>query len=429
MDGDRRMTNEQAHRAILVGVETEEDISYSMEELARLAETADIRVAGQLVQRMGQAHANTYIGKGKLNELAELCSNMDITLVVTNDELSGLQLRNMEQALSVPVIDRTLLILDIFAARARSREGKLQVEMAQLQYRLPRLTGLGKTLSRLGAGIGTRGPGEKKLETDRRHIKRRIREIGKEMDAHRRQRSVRRARSHRARLPVVALVGYTNAGKSSVMNRLLAMEEREDKGVLEQDVLFTTLDASRRLITTEERVQFLLVDTVGFVSKLPHHLVKAFHSTLEEVVEADLLLHVVDATFPDVDFHIEVTRRVLEEVGVFDKPTLLVFNKADLLAASALPMHGPNALVVSAKTGQGFVELLRRIELALMAESVQTEVLVPYDRGEIVSYLCSRAVPEEMSHTEHGTKMSIALHPDDRERVRAFIVPGGEGTV
>lgn len=422
-DEGNRVIRSEEHTAILAGVDTGEDISYSMQELGSLAGAAGIRVDGMLVQNLDAAHPGTYLGKGKITELAELCRNMGADLVIANDELTGTQLRNMEQALSVSVIDRTMLILDIFAARAMSREGKLQVEMAQLQYRLPRLSGLGKALSRLGGGIGTRGPGEKKLETDRRHIERRIRDITREMRRHRQHRGVRRARSDRSGLPIVALTGYTNSGKSSVMNRFLSMAERDDVQVEQKDLLFTTLDASRRLITLADRSRFLLIDTVGFVSKLPHTLVEAFHSTLEEVVDADLLLHVADASFPDVDFHIDVTRSVLTELGAGDKPTLLLFNKVDLAPDFSALAYGPHAYAVSAKTGQGFDALLPRIRDMLWSDRVETDVLIPYDRGDLVSYLCAKMTPARIAHTETGTRMSVALSAEDRKRFSPYLAP------
>jgi len=421
-DDENRVKRIEDQQAILIGVGVDGDMDYSMQELAGLAEAAGIRVAATFVQNLDVPHPGTYIGKGKIAELAEMCSNMDISLVIANDELSGTQLRNMEQALSVSVIDRTLLILDIFATRATSRQGKLQVEMAQLQYRLPRLAGLGKALSRLGGGIGTRGPGEKKLETDRRHIQRRIRDIAKEMHRHKKQRDVQRARSERSGIPIIALVGYTNAGKSSVMNRFLSLALREEVKVTEKDLLFTTLDASHRLITLPDRSRFLLVDTVGFVSKLPHALVEAFHSTLEEVVWADLLLHVVDATFQEVDFHIDVTKRVLAELGAAEKPALLLFNKSDIAPDISTLAYGSNAYAVSAKTGAGFELVLQKIKELLFADLIETDVLIPYDRGDLVSYICAKAIPSALSHTEDGTRLSIALSATDRKRVQAYIV-------
>ena len=267
---NNEVIRDDAYRAILVGLQTSEDISYSMEELKGLAEAANVEVLGQMIQNLERPNTATLIGKGKVEELAEMAQNMEADTVIFNDELTGMQLRNLEDAVGVRVIDRTILILDIFAARANSREGKLQVELAQLAYRMPRLTGFGKSLSRLGGGIGTRGPGEKKLETDRRHIERRMYDIKAELAQLKNTRSVQRARREKSEIPVVALVGYTNSGKSALMNRILAMTEKEEeKAVFEKNMLFATLDTQQRSVVLDTNHQFILVDTVGFVSKLP----------------------------------------------------------------------------------------------------------------------------------------------------------------
>ena len=325
-DENNNVKERESARAILVGASTGEDISYSLEELKALAQAAEIEVLGVMEQYLDSFRAATLIGTGKLQELAAFCEEMDADLVIFNDELSGMQLRNIEEVVGIKVIDRTILILDIFADRAVSKEGKLQVELAQLQYRMPRLLGFGKALSRLGGGIGTRGPGEKKLETDRRHIRRRMDEIKKELAALKDDRSVQRARREKSGLPVVALAGYTNSGKSSLMNRLLAMQSKEDKQVFEKDMLFATLDTAQRLINLDDNRSFILIDTVGFVSRLPHGLVDAFKATLEEVTMADLILHVVDASIEEKDFHAEVTNGVLRELGAADKENIIVFN-------------------------------------------------------------------------------------------------------
>ena len=310
---------EEEYRAILVGIQLDEDISYSMKELAGLAQAAGVTVLGEVVQSLPRPNPATLIGSGKVAELVQLCANMEADTIIFNDELSGMQLRNLEETLSVRVIDRTILILDIFAARATSKEGKLQVELAQLQYRMPRLTGFGKSLSRLGGGIGTRGPGEKQLETDRRHISRRMEDIRKELAQIKTTRSVQRSRREKSDIPVVALMGYTNSGKSALMNRMLALSEKDDKAVTEKDMLFATLDTQQRSICLDASHKFILIDTVGFVSKLPHPLVQAFKATLEEVIYADLLLQVVDASYENYDFHIEVTNRVINEIGAGSK--------------------------------------------------------------------------------------------------------------
>lgn len=420
-EDDNSVIEKEEYRAILVGAQLGGDISYSMEELASLAHAVNIEVLGNMVQNVAKVNARSYIGKGKLEELVEYCKNMEANLVIFNDELSGIQLRNIEDATGVRTIDRTILILDIFAARAISKEGKLQVEMAQLQYRMPRLLGFGKELSRLGGGIGTRGPGEKKLETDRRHIRKRMDDIKKEMDDIKGSRSTQRAKRVRSDLPVVALVGYTNSGKSSIMNRLLSMESREDKQVFEKDMLFATLDTAQRLITLEDRCSFVLVDTVGFVSKLPHALVKAFKSSLEEVVYADLLLHIVDASLSELDFQIDVTNRVLKELGVGEKPMLTLFNKLDKVPDFTPIAYGKNSLAISTRTGEGYEALIEKIKENIFTGMNQVELLIPYNRGDLVSYICEKAQPQSMEHREDGTFISVTLNEADQNRFKEYI--------
>jgi len=416
---------EQEHiKSILVGLSTGEDIRYSMEELEALASAANLEVLGVMTQNAEKINAASYIGSGKVKELASYCSNMGAELVIFNDELTGMQLRNIEDEVGVKVIDRTILILDIFADRATSKEGKLQVEMAQLQYRMPRLLGFGKALSRLGGGIGTRGPGEKKLETDRRHIQNRLDEIRKEIKELQANRSVQRAKRENSNLPVVALVGYTNSGKSSIMNRLLERENRKDKQVFEKDMLFATLDTAQRLITLDDNHSFILIDTVGFVSKLPHSLVQAFKSTLEEVLYADLLLHVVDASFPESDFHIKTTKKVLDELGAEKKPTLTLFNKMDLMP-SFWPV-GKDTLCISTKTGDGYDEFLKKLNELLFSGRKRVELLVPYDKGNVVSALLSKEVPLQTEYLDNGTHLIMELNKEMRNRYRAYIINGQE---
>lgn len=423
---DGTVVEREEYKAILVGVSLGEDISYSLEELEGLAEAAGIETLGVMTQNAEKINAATYIGKGKLDELAELVHNMEADLVVFNDELSGMQLRNIEDACGCRVIDRTILILDIFADRATSMEGKLQVELAQLQYRMPRLLGFGKALSRLGGGIGTRGPGEKKLETDRRHIQRRMDEIKKEIAEVKANRSVQRSKRQKSGLPVAALVGYTNAGKSSIMNRLLAASDKVEKQVFEKDMLFATLDTAQRLITLDDRCSFLLIDTVGFVSKLPHALVDAFKATLEEVTEADLLLHVVDVSFEDSDFQQSVTREVLKSLGADGKPSLTVYNKIDLVDAEELAekqlSSGKDSCFVSTKTGKGYDELIARIRSELFSDLQKVQLLVPYDKGSVVSAILAKTTPYETKYEENGTLLTVDLNEEDRGRYREFIL-------
>jgi len=411
------------YRAILVGIQLNEDISYSMEELAGLAEAAGVEVIGEMIQNKERPDRVTLIGKGKVEELSEMCANMEADTVIFNDELSGMQLRNLEDRLGVRVVDRTILILDIFAARATSREGKLQVELAQLQYRLPRLLGFGKSLSRLGGGIGTRGPGEKKLETDRRHIARRMDEIKRELAEVKANRGVQRAKRERSGIPVAALVGYTNSGKSAIMNRLLALSEKEEKSVFEKNMLFATLDTSQRLIRLDSNHEFILIDTVGFVSKLPHSLIEAFKATLEEVRYADLLIHVVDASYEACEFHIDVTEKVLSEIGAGDKETVFVYNKMDLVdGAAEAVLFGRPGIELSALTGQNVDELIGAIRSSLFSDQKMTRLLIPYHRGDISSYLCEKAKPEKMEYRDEGTYFEISLGEADRNRLQAFCV-------
>ena len=419
---NNEVIREEQYRAILVGLQRDEDISYSMEELKGLAEAAGAEVLGSMVQNLEKPNTATLIGKGKVEELAEMVKNMEADTVIFNDELTGMQLRNLEDAAGVRVIDRTILILDIFASRASSKEGKLQVELAQLQYRLPRLTGFGKSLSRLGGGIGTRGPGEKKLETDRRHIEKRMYDIKSELAQIKNTRGVQRARREKSEIPVVALVGYTNSGKSALMNRLLSMTEKEDKAVFEKNMLFATLDTQQRSVTLDTNHQFILVDTVGFVSKLPHSLVDSFKATLEEVAYADLLLHVVDSSYENHDFHIEVTNKVLEEIGAGDKEKIMVFNKIDLVEdpSSVLPVAGEDNIYISAKYGRNIDGLVDLIKSKIFKDLVRAKLLVPYSRGDISSYICEKAGVFEMEYKDSGTWFDVELKSADYQRLKEY---------
>ena len=419
---NNEVIREEQYRAILVGLQRDEDISYSMEELKGLAEAAGAEVLGSMVQNLEKPNTATLIGKGKVEELAEMVKNMEADTVIFNDELTGMQLRNLEDAAGVRVIDRTILILDIFASRASSKEGKLQVELAQLQYRMPRLTGFGKSLSRLGVGIGTRGPGEKKLETDRRHIEKRMYDIKSELAQIKNTRGVQRARREKSEIPVVALVGYTNSGKSALMNRLLSMTEKEDKAVFEKNMLFATLDTQQRSVTLDTNHQFILVDTVGFVSKLPHSLVDSFKATLEEVAYADLLLHVVDSSYENHDFHIEVTNKVLEEIGAGDKEKIMVFNKIDLVEdpSSVLPVAGEDNIYISAKYGRNIDGLVDLIKSKIFKDLVRAKLLVPYSRGDISSYICEKAEVFEMEYKDSGTWFDVELKSADYQRLKEY---------
>ena len=414
------IVREDQCNAILVGVYKKENIDYSMEELAGLTEAVGGQVLGVMVQKMEKINTGTYIGKGKVEELAQMCETMEADTVIFNDELSGMQIRNLEEATGVRVIDRTILVLDIFASRATSREGKLQVELAQLQYRMPRLLGFGKSLSRLGGGIGTRGPGEKKLETDRRHIAKRMDDIKDELKNLTATRSVQRAKREKSEIPVVALVGYTNAGKSAIMNKILSNIEKEEKSVGSKDMLFATLDVQQRNIKLDDKKEFILIDTVGFVSKLPHSLVNAFKATLEEVLYADILIHVVDASYDNYDFQIEVTEDVIKQLGAGDKEKIVVYNKCDLVEDEIIDASGCDHICVSAKTGYNMDILIDMIKSRIFAGNIVGELLIPYDRGDIVSYVCEKGSVSNMEYKENGTLIKVELSEADYNRVKKY---------
>ena len=419
-DENNEIIREEEYRAILVGLQTREDITHSMDELEGLAEADGVEVIGRVIQSLERPNTATFIGKGKVEELAEMCANMEADTVIFNDELSGVQLRNLEEAVGVRVIDRTILILDIFADRATSREGKLQVELAQLQYRMPRLTGFGKSLSRLGGGIGTRGPGEKKLETDRRHIAGRIDDIKAELKKMNKSRAVQRAGREKSNIPVVALMGYTNSGKSAVMNKLLEMTEREEKVVMSQDMLFATLDTQHRKISLDPGAEFILIDTVGFVSKLPHSLVEAFKSTLDEVKYADLLVHVVDSAYEERDFQIDVTNNVIEQIGAGGKEKIMVYNKMDIAEERPLDVSGCDAVYISALTGDNMDVLIDTIKAKIFGNRVHARLLIPYDKGSITSYLLENAEITSTEYTADGTLIEGYFSAEDYGRYEKY---------
>ena len=349
-----------------------------------------------------------------------MCQMLEADTVIFNDELSGMQIRNLEEVTGVRVIDRTILVLDIFASRATSKEGKLQVELAQLQYRMPRLLGFGKSLSRLGGGIGTRGPGEKKLETDRRHISKRMDDIREELKQLNATRIIQRSKREKSEIPVVALVGYTNAGKSALMNRILSDIEKEEKSVGSKDMLFATLDVQQRSIKLDDKKEFILIDTVGFVSKLPHSLVDAFKATLEEVLYADLLVHIVDASYENYDFQIEVTEDVINQLGAGDKEKIVVYNKFDLLEKEIIDASGYENIQISAKTGYNVDLLIEKIKSKIFAGNVHIELLVPYDRGDVVSYVCENGSVDVIEYKENGTYIKVELSLADYNRVKKY---------
>lgn len=414
------------YNAIIVGLQLKEDISYSMDELENLAKADAVNVIGRVVQILEKPNTATFIGPGKVKEIAEMCRNMEADTLIFDDELSGVQMRNIEEITGVRVIDRTVLILDIFAKRAYTKEGKLQIELAQLQYRLPRLTGFGKSLSRLGGGIGTRGPGEKKLETDRRHISARIEDIRHELKKAEKVRTTQRLGRDRKDVPIAALVGYTNSGKSTLMNGLLSMSHREEKSVLSKDMLFATLDTQHRKIAFERGYEFILIDTVGFVSKLPHSLIESFKSTLEEVKYADLIIHVVDYSYEERDFQIKVTDEVIRQIGVLDTEKITVYNKMDIAEYIPIPdeKDSGDILYVSAKTGKGMDLLAEKIREKLFNDRVETEFLIPYSRGDITSKLCKNSHILSMEHVNEGTRLKGRFSLEDFNRYKEFRIKG-----
>lgn len=372
----------ETERVILVGVclPGQEDIDASLEELSELAKTAGAVTVGKVVQSRDQVHPGTYVGKGKIDEIKSLLWELDATGIICDDELSPAQMKNLQDELDAKVMDRTLVILDIFAARASTSEGKIQVELAQLKYRQTRLAGFGTAMSRLGGGIGTRGPGEKKLEMDRRLIKKRIALLNRELKSVKQHREVTREKRAKSRIPVAAIVGYTNAGKSTLLNALTGAD------ILAEDKLFATLDPTTRSLKLPSSQEILLTDTVGFIRKLPHHLVDAFKSTLEEAKYADFIIHVVDASNPQWDAQMHVVYMTLQDLGVVDKKILTVFNKCDRITGEEIlqDFRADKTLRISAKTGMGLDTLKEVFEDMLRDGKVLLKHTFPYEKaGEI----------------------------------------------
>lgn len=391
---------EAEEKVILVGVSFREgdDTEDSMIELGELVRTAGADVVGWTVQNREKIHPGTYVGSGKLEEIREMVWDLHATGIVCDDELSPAQLRNMEEALGCKVMDRTLIILDIFALRASTSEGKIQVELAQLRYRLSRLTGLGTSLSRLGGGIGTRGPGEKKLEMDRRLIKTRISQLKGELEEVRRHREVTRGQRSRNHTKVAAIVGYTNAGKSTLLNRLT------DAGVLEEDKLFATLDPTTRNLKLDSGQEILLTDTVGFIRKLPHHLIQAFRSTLEEAKYADLIIHVVDVSNPQCEKQMNIVYETLQNLGVSGSKIITLFNKQDKLEKEETikDFKADVSLKISAATGDGLEEVKEALEEILREDKQLLEGIFPYDLGGHISTIRKYGELLEEEYRENG---------------------------
>lgn len=419
-------------RALIVGVNINTDrkngsFQLAMDEMMSLVKACDMEPVGRIEQNMENANTSTYIGAGKVKEVYDMVRALEVDIVVFDNGLSPIQLRNLQRELDCPVMDRTTLILEIFSRRARTREAKLQVEVARLQYMLPRLVGLHDALSRQGGASGAmsnKGAGEKKLELDRRRLEQRLTSMKRELENIAGERETQRKKRAESGIPRVALVGYTNAGKSTIMNSLLsAYADNEEKKVFEEDMLFATLDTTVRRIAPPDRNAFLLSDTVGFISNLPHSLVKAFRSTLEEVKEADLLLQVVDYSDENYMEHVKVTEDTLKELGAERIPMIYVFNKADLCGMGEFAtIQGSDKLYMSAKSSNGIEALLTMITGKLSGGYRECELVIPYKRGDIVSYLNENAVVHEMDYRENGVYMKANMSLIDAGRYEAFIL-------
>ena len=406
---------EKQTRAILAGIDIGEyDAEISMDELEELAKTAGALTVCRLIQKRPAIESATILGDGKINELAELAKNLEADLIIFDMELSSSQIRNIEDITNVRVIDRTMLILDIFAGRAVTNEGKLQVELAQLKYMLPRLTGKGIAMSRLGGGIGTRGPGETKLETDRRHIRRRMETLKEELADLEKHRSMLRKRREKDGVITVAIVGYTNAGKSTLMNYLT------DAGVLAQDKLFATLDPTSRALKLPSGVTVMLIDTVGLVRRLPHHLVEAFRSTLEEAAQSDIILNVCDASSEEARTHMKVTTDLLESLGCSDTPIITVLNKCDLLDESVLAQDFRSYVRISAKYGTGIDELLNKIDENLPVRMKRVKLLIPFTNAGLANEIRTKGTLICEEYVSDGVEVEAVVNEALYAKLRQF---------
>lgn len=402
--------SDKTERVILVGVQENDgdDTEESLQELAELAKTAGAEVVGTVIQKRERIHPGTYVGKGKIDEIRTLLNALDATGIICDDELSPVQMNHLQQELESKIMDRTLLILDIFASRAVTKEGKIQVELAQLRYRAVRLVGLGSSLSRLGGGIGTRGLGEKKLEMDRRLIKERISQLKKELEHVKKHRELLREGRKKDRVMTAAIVGYTNAGKSTLLNTLT------DAGVLSEDKLFATLDPTTRLLELDGGQRIYLTDTVGFIRKLPHHLIEAFKSTLEEAKYADVILHVVDASNPQVEEQMFIVYETLRELGVKDKTIVTLFNKQDRLAGNEIlrDFKADYVLKISARTGLGLDELKNTLEKILIGNQIYIERVLDYKDAGMLQLVRKYGQLIEEKYTENGIEIKARVPKD-----------------
>jgi len=424
---------DRREKVLLVGLSTQDGQGSSedlLHELEELSEASGAQVVGKVLQKRDRIDTGYYIGRGKAQELNLLCQAYDVDTLVFDDELSGAQVRNLEEATGVKVIDRTTLILDIFAKRAMTREGKLQVELAQLKYRLPRLIGLGKVLSRTGGGIGTRGPGEKKLETDRRHIRERINELESALQDVKKNRGIQRGKRKSSSIPVVSLVGYTNSGKSTLRNRLSRMYSPEPsikkEDVLEADMLFATLDPTTRVIKLPKGREILLSDTVGFIRKLPHDLIDAFRATLEEAAYSDMLIHVVDGSAPNVCEQIKAVNTVLSQINAIDKPIIIAINKIDKVKDSdilaLLRKDLQNTVDISALYGYGIDNLISLVESKLFSNLSTVKFKIPYDKMSIKSSIYKESRVIEEDYDENSVLLTAEVNDDVLSKYRNYLI-------
>lgn len=412
-----KTNEEKIPTALLVSVDTGEfDAEASLAELFELAESAGAQPLLSITQNLQKPETATFVGSGKLKEIADICAEQEIDLLIFDSELTPSQIKNIEAATDVRVIDRTTLILDIFALRARSKEGKLQVELAQLKYTLPRLTGKGIEMSRLGGGIGTRGPGETKLETDRRHIRRKMETLKQELVNLEKHRNMLRKRREKDGIITCAIVGYTNAGKSTLMNYLT------NAGVLAQDKLFATLDPTSRALKLPSGATVMLIDTVGLVRRLPHHLVEAFHSTLEEAAMADIILNVCDASSEETLTHMKVTTELLESLGCGDTPIITVLNKCDLLGDNTIQQHFENSIKISAKNGTGIDTLLQIIDDNLPLRFKRVQLLIPFANAGIIAEIREKGTLISEEYVAEGIKISAIIDEALYAKAKTFII-------
>ena len=417
---------QEKEKAILVGtnIDFPERFMKLMDELENLASACDIEVVGREVQNLTEVNNSLYIGKGKAEEIARKVEALNVDMIIFNNELSGKQMRNLSKIINCEILDRTSLILEIFSRRARTKEAKLQVEVAKLEYMMPRLVGMHSSLGRQGGGSGffNKGSGEKKIELDRRRIEDKLTDLRKELEELSKDREVQRKKREESDIPLVSLVGYTNAGKSTLMNYMIDRFVKDDeKKVFEEDMLFATLETSVRKIELDDNRKFLLSDTVGFISELPHDLVKAFRSTLEEIKNADLLLEVIDYSDPDFAEHIEVTKETLEKIGASDIPIIYVYNKSEYML-DKLPLVDENEIYLSVKEKRGMDELLDMIIANIFSDYKKCKMLIPFEHGSIVSYLNEHANVISTDYEEKGTILIVECNEAQYNKYKNYIV-------